>query len=92
MGITLNPQLERRIAEKVKSGEYASADEVIERSLDALEGRNGKTQPSGALAEPIWETIIRYGQQIPEEELAAIPADLSVNHDHYLYGSPKTKE
>ena len=30
--------------------------------------------------------------QIPQEEWAKLPSDLSKNLDHYLYGSPKDEE
>lgn len=93
MGILLNPELERRIALKVESGQYHSADEVVQQGLDLLEARDAEQQPASAHPEPpIWETIIRLGQQIPEDELASIPTDLSINHDHYLYGAPKVEE
>lgn len=92
MGILLNPELERRIALKVESGRYGSAEEVIARSLDLLESRENGSQSEIEEDEPIWETIIRMGKQIPEEELASLPPDLSINHDHYLYGAPKVTE
>ncbi len=98
MGIILNPELERRIAEKVKSGCYGSADELIERSLDLLEERVGTVngaQSKDAPAEPdepIWETLMRLGRQVPDEEWARVPADLSRNLEHYLYGAPKESE
>lgn len=37
---------------------------------------------------PIWEVITEISQ-VSEEEWAKLPADGSVNHDHYLYGAPK---
>ena len=92
MGILLNPELERRIALKVESGQYRSADEVVEKGLDLLEAQDAEVQPPSATTEPIWETIVRLGQQIPEEDLANIPPDLSRNLDHYLYGAPKEEE
>lgn len=35
------------------------------------------------------EKILAMADAIPEEELAKIPTDASVNLDHYLYGAPK---
>src|SRR6266849_2648583 len=40
-------------------------------------------------AKPIWEEIVELMQDVPEEELANLPADASENLDHYLYGAPK---
>ena len=39
MTITLTPQLEALIRQKVEAGPYATADEVIEEALQALEER-----------------------------------------------------
>jgi antitoxin ParD1/3/4 len=36
MPISLSPELERRITEKVESGEYDSADDVVSHAMDAL--------------------------------------------------------
>ena len=38
---------------------------------------------------PIWEIIVEIGKQIPDEEWAKIPDDVSINYKHYLYGAPK---
>lgn len=93
MGIILNPDIERRITEKVKSGFYQSADELIERSLDLLDQRDG-AKPSARLAAPrsIWEIADEISRSVPDEEWAKLPTDLSKNFDHYLYGAPKVEE
>jgi Arc/MetJ-type ribon-helix-helix transcriptional regulator len=97
MGIPLNPELERRITEKVSSGRYKSADELIEKSLDLLDAQH----PAGAGAvdaedtgrtEPIWERVIRLGERIPDEAWADVPTDLSKNWEFYRYGAPKESE
>jgi antitoxin ParD1/3/4 len=36
MPLSLSPELERRITEKVESGEYDSAEDVVSDALDAL--------------------------------------------------------
>jgi Arc/MetJ-type ribon-helix-helix transcriptional regulator len=89
----LNAELEQRIAVKVQSGRYHSPAEVIQEGLDLLEARDFAPQTFAAQDEtPIWETIIKIGQSIPEEAWEGIPTDLARNLDHYLYGSPKTSE
>lgn len=40
-------------------------------------------------AKPIWEVFDDILQEIPAEELAALPADAAEQHDHYLYGTAK---
>ena len=35
------------------------------------------------------ERIAALGAQIPDEEMAKMPRDGAMNHDHYIYGTPK---
>ncbi len=37
----------------------------------------------------IWEYAVELANSIPDEEAARAPRDGALNHDHYLYGSPK---
>ena len=94
MSIVLNnPELELRIARKMESGFYQSADEVIERSLDLLEARdNGRQSREVKDDRPIWEIIAEIGRSVPDEAWEDVPTDLSKNLDHYLYGAPKVSE
>ncbi len=92
MAIVLNPELEQRIALKVESGQYHSADEVIEQGIELLEARGSSAIQPEDDDRPIWEIVAAIGRSIPEEELAKIPADSSINLDHYLYGAPKISE
>ena len=41
---------------------------------------------------PIWEVVKEITDSIPEEEWEKLPKDGAMNHDHYLYGTPKIKE
>ena len=50
---------------------------------------NQEKMPEAQAALPIWKEIIEIGAEVPDEEWAKIPSDLSKNHDHYLYGVPK---
>lgn len=93
MTIVLNPKLEQRIAAKVESGEYRSADEVVEKGLDLLESE--RTVPQGNAVKderPIWEVIAEISRSVPAEAWENVPTDLSKNLDHYLYGAPKVSE
>jgi hypothetical protein len=40
-------------------------------------------------AHPVWEEVLEIGAGVPQEEWAKVPADLSINLHHYLYGAPK---
>lgn len=42
--------------------------------------------------QPIWEIASKIGTSIPDKEWEKVPADLSKNLDHYLYGTPKADE
>lgn len=94
MSVTLNPKLQERIAAKVESGEYRSADEVVEKGLDLLEARRSVSGLSGTRddARPLWEILEEISRSVPEEAWDEVPSDLSKNLDHYLYGAPKVSE
>ncbi len=62
-----------------------------------VDARRGEVSPLDEFvpepgARPFWEDIIALGARVPPEEWAKVPKDLSVNLDHYLYGSPKEEE
>ena len=48
MTIAIKPELERKIADKVKSGRYASADEVVADALDVLDRVEAAERPREA--------------------------------------------
>ena len=91
MKISLSPDIERLIAEKISSGLYHSADEVVREGLELLQERENKTRrpPSNGAANlaAAFESI---ASDIPDKDWESIPADLSKNLDHYLYGGQKT--
>lgn len=59
--------------------------EFVKRLAD-----DSQTEVTGANeGRPIWEVIAEISSQVPDEEWDKLPADGSLNHDHYLYGAPK---
>jgi hypothetical protein len=38
------------------------------------------------------DLVAQIHAQVPPEEWEKLPRDLSINHDHYLYGCPKVEE
>src|SRR5271167_3461918 len=97
MGITLNPELDDRIAAKVRSGFYQSPTEVVQAGLDLLEARDRVVQtPSDASSpqdtRPIGEVIAAIMEEVPTEAWEQVPTDLARNYKHYLYGSPREEE
>jgi hypothetical protein len=44
---------------------------------------------SEAAATPPWERVRSIFSDVPEEEKERLPADLSENLDHYIYGTAR---
>ena len=78
------------------SGDYEAADDVIE-ALDALEARVPNPDKvfvrDGEFTEGDLAGLgkVLY-ESLPQDEQDAIPHDLSLNIDHYLYGLPKRQK
>jgi putative addiction module CopG family antidote len=88
MNISLSPELERLIAEKVQSGRYHSADEVIRQGLELLQAQETVSQSEGASSSAsVADIFASIANTVPDSEWAAVPTDLSKNLDRYLYGS-----
>ena len=91
MKAILSPDVEELILERVRTGEYGSADEVVRRGLALLEKTEHKDQnvPSSKAGDlpAIFENI---AGNVPDAEWERLPVDLSTNLDHYLYGAQKT--
>ena len=73
MTIAIKPELERKIADKVKSGRYSSADEVVADALAVLDRVEAAERlpkaDIGATGEEDWP---------PAERGESIPADVAV--------------
>lgn len=93
MAISLSPELERLIAEKLQSGEYRSAEDLIREGLNLLEAKE-KAAPSGNSqnGQSIAELFAAIAKDVPDSEWARLPEDFSKNVDHYLYGCKKSSE
>ena len=85
MKISLSPDIERLIAEKVSSGRYHSADEVVREGLELLQEREKEIRrsPSNGAANfaAAFENIAK---DVPDTDWESVPPDLSKNLDHYL--------
>ena len=40
----------------------------------------------------IWQIAADFSKDLPEEVLAQLPSDGAVEHDHYIYGTPKISD
>jgi putative addiction module CopG family antidote len=89
MKISLSPDVERLIAERVRSGRYRSADDVVREGLDLLQEREKDTPRSLSNGAPIFAAFENIAKDVPDTDWESVPADLSKNLDHYLYGGRK---
>jgi Arc/MetJ-type ribon-helix-helix transcriptional regulator len=94
MPISLPPDLDARIRQKVTEAGYRTPDEVIRKALDALDAKEQQEALPPAKKKkhptiPVWQRFQNAVRSIPEEELATLPPDGASEHDHYLYGVPK---
>ena len=87
----LSPDVEQLILEKVRTGGYRSADEVVRRGLALLEKTEEKQEnvPSSKTSDlaAIFEGI---SCDVPDADWQRVPVDLSTNLDRYLYSTQKT--
>jgi len=93
MAISVSPELERLIAEKLQSGEYRSAEELIREGLSLLDAKE-KAAPSAVShnGQSIAEMAAAIAKSVPDEEWDRLPTDFSKEVDHYLYGAPKSSQ
>jgi hypothetical protein len=98
MHIHIPDDLNRRL-EQLAKGTGQDVDalvcEAIEQRL-AREEQHTKHSDippdTGSLEEtgtPIWELFEEASLAIPDEEVDRLPTDGSLQHDHYIYGTPK---
>jgi hypothetical protein len=92
--IELPPGMEAKL-ETIAAQRGVDVQDVVIDALRRLEPPKPKA-PEHRGDEPVGEYLLRIAAEmrasIPAEELAKIPSDLSINHDHYLYGAPKVEE
>ncbi len=55
-------------------------------------GVKEREEPSGKESGSILEMVAEVTREVPESEWERVPADLSKNVDHYLYGSKRTDQ
>ncbi len=94
MTVHLPEDLESSVRAEVDRGRFASVDEVVAeavrtyfRQTPAIDQPNEAPAPSEH--KPIWERIQEITADVPKEAWDALPTDLSAQHDHYIYGTPK---
>ena len=95
MTIHLPPHIESSIQAAVQCGRFASLDEAMTEAATLLVQRLNQEQAQATPAaasqggKPIWEVFQELSATVPDEVWDALPTDLSQQHDHYIYGTPK---
>lgn len=74
------------IYKKVKTLPLAKQEEILELIEEKISSAEKKD------TRPIWEVAKEISESVPLEEWEKLPSDGSINHDHYLYGSPKKEK
>ena len=79
--------IENKVIEKLRELPKSRQAEVLKYVEELVsheaDRENGPGQPA------IWDKIETIMSDVPDEVLATIPTDGSINVDHYLYGAPK---
>ncbi len=81
--------LEQAILEKLQALPENKQQEVL-ALVDEMLKENHEPR-SRENVRPIWEIIQEISNQAPRRTWDDVPTDGSVNHDHYLYGTPKRR-
>ncbi len=99
MTIHLPDDLGGSVRAEVESGHFASADEVVAEAVRSFlrqrtQAPDMTKPPAGdedaaPAPKPIWEVFREIAASVPPETWDALPSDLSEQHDHYIYGTPK---
>lgn len=97
MTIQVPKDIENSIQIAVSRGLFASVDDAMTeaarlllRSLDC-KGDAGSASDEHVTSpkKPIWEQFQEISARVPPEVWDDVPTDLSEEHDHYVYGTPK---
>jgi len=80
--------IEDKVIEKLRGLPESRQAEVLKYVEELASEANRK---NGDASQPvaIWDKIEAIMRDVPDEVLASIPTDGSINVDHYLYGAPK---
>ena len=81
--------IEEKVIEKLRVLPEDQQAEVLKfvEDLAGLGTKADNGHPAERIA--IWDKIEEIMRDVPDEVLASIPTDGSINVDHYLYGSSK---
>jgi LmbE family N-acetylglucosaminyl deacetylase len=81
--------IEDKLIEKLHALPESQQAEVLKYVEDLAAEETERDNGNVADGVAIWDKIEAIMRDLPEEVLATIPTDGSINVDHYLYGAPK---
>lgn len=81
--------IEDKVIEKLRVLPESQQAEVLRFVEDLAEVEAKADNGQSATGVRIWDKIQAIMHDVPDEVLATIPTDGSVNVDHYLYGARK---
>jgi putative addiction module CopG family antidote len=90
MSNALSPEVERLILEKVQTGRYRTADEVVLLALTLLQQQEEAVAPERSQTEDLATLFASISVEVPVADWDVVPPDLSVNLDSYLYHAHKS--
>lgn len=80
-----------KIKEKLIQEIERTPEPLLSKTLDYLlmtKKQDNKTT-SPETSNSIWQLAEEFIKDLPEDELDNIPTDGALQHDHYIYGTPK---
>jgi hypothetical protein len=87
-----------QLLNEIENAPDAMVEEILDFCLFLKQRQQAGTQASAAPASQssgildLLKQVEAIQAQVPLEEWNKLPHDGSINHDHYLYGSPKVEE
>jgi hypothetical protein len=86
--LNISPFFIVRLIKLIKNAAIALIDDN-ELSKEASEYFDIVIASFGEEKPPLWVRLVEIGRQVPDEEWAKLPTDLSRNFEHYMYGAEK---
>jgi hypothetical protein len=90
--LPLQPQEEAKLI-ALAQAKGLSTDALVREALERiLADAPDQVEEPNLESRPIWEVILDNMKDVPPQEFAKLPKDGASEHDHYLYGHPKTTQ
>lgn len=92
--------MSKALSELIHDAEQLTTEEqlrLIAHLAQGLSARSSRPQEQAQLAnqttqtgKSIWQIADDFTRDLSQDELSKLPADGAEQHDHYIYGTPKT--